>query len=299
MTKKPESITPMEYGDTEYVVHINSADCEKLNGTNTNHILCRIPTLGDTGNNITIQLLTATIPFSFYNINNLFRFLSLRESETADPTDFVNIDISVPEGNYSITQLQSELQSQLNANTVKGVNYILSYNRINNKLTFSTDTVGKTITLLFDTGNVSAVDLQNVLGFNREDYSFSISSSLTSVKPCNVSPYSNIYIVAPNLSITSQINSKFGNYSTILNKVPINNVPNSFIYYENDLFVKYRSGLTSISTIELKLTDEDGDLIDINGVNWFCSIKIILTPTSRANIMEFLNNPLLPVQLID
>lgn len=297
MSKKPENSN--EYNVIEYVVHINSGDCEKLNGSNTNHILCKIPTLGDTGNNITIQLLTATIPFSFYNINNLFRFLSLRESETADPSDFVNIDISVPEGNYSITQLQSELQSQLNGNTVKGVNYILSYNRISNKLTFSTDTSGKTITLLFDTGNLAHVDLQNVLGFNREDYSFSIASSLTSVKPCNVSPYSNIYIVAPNLSITSQINSKFGNYSTILNKVPINNVPNSFIYYENDLFVKYRSGLTSISTIELKLTDEDGDLIDINGVNWFTSIKIILTPTSRSNIMDFLNNPLLPVQLID
>ena len=41
------------------------------------------------------------------------------------------------------------------------------------------------------------------------------------------------------------------------------------------MFLEYRSGSDSISSIDLKLCDRDLDLIDLNGAPWFCSIKII------------------------
>lgn len=290
--------THLETTELEYILHINSADCEKLNVGNTNHIRFNIAPLGNEFYDIYIQLLTATIPYSFYNINDLFRYLSIREALTSDPNDYVDIDIEIPAGNYSITQLQSQLQTSLNDATQKAVNYTITYNRITNKLTFSTDTANRTITFKFLTGNKSAVDLQNIIGFNQLDYSFTNTSSLTSVKPCNVSPYSNIFIVAPSLNITSQISSKYGNFSNILNKVPVNNIPNSFIYYENDLFIKYKSGLTRVDNIELILTDEDFDLVDIQNVNWFCSLKITLVPKEKNKIIDMLNE-LLPVNIID
>lgn len=285
-------------GDIEYIIHINSADCDKLNPNNTNHIRFNIAPLGNEDYEIYIALLTATIPYSFYNVNDLFRFLSIRESITSTPTTFFNIDIEVPAGNYSITQLQSALLTALNNGTQLGVVYTLSYDRITNKLTFGTSTVDRTIEFLFVSGNKSAVDLQNIIGFNFQDVSFDSTNSLTSTKPCNVSPYSNIFIVAPSLNITSQISSKFGNFSNILNKVPIRNTPNSFIFFENDLFIQYRSGLSRLDNIELLLTDEDFDLIDIQNVNWFASLKIVLKPKNR-NVSVDMNNDRIPVTIRD
>lgn len=288
----------LQTSELEYVVHINSQDCVKVNN-DTNHIIFTLSSpLGDVGYDIYIQLLTATIPYSFYNINDFYRFLSIREALTSNPSDFIDIDLSIDAGNYNAIQLQSALQTALNNATQKGVNYIINYNKITNKYTFSTDTPDRTITFLFSSGNNSGRDLQRILGFALQDYSFTTSTSLTSPRPVNVSPYSNIFILAPSLNLTTNVSSKYGNISNILNKVPINNIPYSYIFYENDLFIKYKSGLSKVNQIELVLTDEDFDLVPIQNIDWFCSLKITLVPKEKGMLLDMLND-LLPVSIVD
>jgi hypothetical protein len=284
--------------EREYILHIDSGKCTKVNGK-SNHIIFYFPLIGGPDYHIDIELLSASIPYSFFNISDYYRYLSVRETQTSNPANSFTFDISIPAGNYNINQLINQLQTTLNANTQLAVNYIISYDKITNKLTFSTPTTDRTITFLFNTGNKSKVDLQKILGFDLQDYSFSTGNNLISVGSVNISPYSNIFIVSPNLSITNQISSLSGNYTNILHKIPINTSPNTFIYDRNLLFTKYRSGINTLNAIELLLTDEDLDLIDFNGVDWYCSIKVILTPKNSIPLLELLRDELIPVQVSD
>ena len=108
----------------------------------------------------------------------------------------------------------------------------------------------------------------------------------------------NLY-VRTNLTTNSAVESRSKSSSTILQKVPINSLPNSFIYYyasqsKSRLLLNQKS----ISSITVQVTDGEGNLIDNNNVEWTMSLLFDvewtppkIPPRTSRRLTNFRNNP--------
>ena len=64
------------------------------------------------------------------------------------------------------------------------------------------------------------------------------------------------------------------NESNIICSIPIDKPPFSMITYQNHNNLKYNLFNTSIRNLNLRLTDQNNNLIDLNGCHWSISIQI-------------------------
>lgn len=257
------------FSNNETIIHINSKDCVKNNG-NTNDITLKLNTPIDINEKeeFRIELLSCTLPYSWYSINYSNKYLDVREiNSNGISTTF---SVIVNEGNYNIQQFLNLLQQQLNTNSPNHATYSLLYDKYTNKCNISVSGLYSS-SLLFNSGTNSKYDCQYILGFkNKIDVTLpSISDSV-----CNINPYSNVYINLMNVPLLNSYESKTGGNSLVLAKVPVDTSPFGYIFHKNLNFISYKSGSTAISTIRLVLTDEEGDYIDLNNSDWYCSLRV-------------------------
>jgi hypothetical protein len=256
------------------VIHIRSSDCVYLNGTNdnivfnlTDNVIC------DPNEVILVQVLNASIPYSFYNVNYSNQFLDVQE-EINGITKNYSVEFEV--GNYNIQQYTSLLQTYLNEQSNlngHGFNYLVSYNKFNNKVSFSLTTANATTKFLFSSGPNHLYSNEFILGFDNKDYQFNSLASLTSPNVVNMSPYENV-LIHSNLGITNQYETLSKNLSNILLKIPINSSPFSYIQYQDiSQNQKYVSSLTTITALNFWLTDSDNYRINLNNIPWYLTIK--------------------------
>jgi hypothetical protein len=241
---------------------------------NTNNVVFAIsePIVANKDEIITVQVLSASIPYSFFNINFSNKYLNVYENHTNGTTP-AYFTIVLEEGNYNIIQIAQAVQDALNTGSVLNHKYVVSYNKRTNKLTFSITSPNSVASFLFLTGTNQRFDLQYVLGFYKiQDYSFSHTSTLTSDSTCNVSPYDAIYIRS-NIILSNQYDTKSKNLTDVLIRIPVNNVPFSFIQWNPTIVERYKTNLSSISTISFQLTDADGDPIDIQNNDFYISLR--------------------------
>ena len=218
-----------------------AADCEY------NLPLIEIPD----GFHIYLSVVSCLIPYSFYNINNLNHVLQYS-------FDGITINtLSIPIGNYNVNSLLSVLKSNL-------VAFIITYDNIKNKFTFTHPTNN----FMF----MSSSTCLQILGFNNNETISSFIFSLTSVNCVNVYTIRTVQVNS-NL-ITYNINKVQKNNFCILCSVPITCTPFSIIEYINRTNFKTNLFLNRISNIKIKLTDDNGNLIDLNGCHYSLTLQL-------------------------
>ena len=166
----------------------------------------------------------------------------------------------------------TNLQANLNANTAKGFTYSISYNKNTNQATFSTTSPNAKCQFLFQTGVNIDLDCMELLGFTLGDYSFDTNTTLTSNSTMNVSPYDAVYIRSGSFGITNNYETKNKGISDILAKIPINIVPFGFITWVNDMRLSYISTKQVVEFMEIRITDLDGNILNLRGNPWTLSI---------------------------
>ena len=233
-------------------IYLNSINADKYNNGLTSDCSFILPQMEiPDGYNIYISVNNASIPYSFYNINNsnnkiiLFNLVSL-----------VSSNYTIPNGNYNINQLIVYLNQNL-------IGYSFNYNSINNKITITSNN---------DFQLLSSSTCLSLFGFNNNITYNSSSFSLTSLNCVDLYPISVIYIDS-NL-LTYNLNKNNVNNQSILCCVPVYNQPYSIIQYHN--YNNFRSNLfiNSISHIDIKLIDEYGESIDLNGLHFNLTIQL-------------------------
>lgn len=253
------------------IIHIASKDCIKPTN-NTNHIICNLntPITCEEHEIFEITLLTASIPYSFYAINYSNKYLDIKERVNGIDSFFT---INIEEGNYNTITFLNKVKTELNSMSPNGITYILNYNKVTNKGEFDVNNIIglESVIFLFNSGTNNFFNMQVVLGFYKD---VDIQLPAISTSTMNLNPYSNIFIHSPSLGITNSFDSMSKQNTTIIAKIPVNVPPFSNIFYENDLFTKYISGINSVGAIELALRDEFQLPIDLNQNDWFCTIKI-------------------------
>ena len=204
------------------------------------------------GYHIYMSVQNVTIPYSFYNINDNNNFISYTVAGQTTLLSIIN-------GNYNITQLVDFLNFNM-------VGFNITYSLITNKLTFS-----NTSDFLIN----SASTCLSTLGFGNTTYP-SVEKILISVNCVNIMNVKRININSN--FITYNINKATINNYSILCSVPVNKPAFSLIEYNNTNHFRTNLFINQISTIKIKLTDESGNLIDLNGCHYCITLQLDIEP---------------------
>ena len=236
-------------------IYLNSKRANKyINGFTADCMFHLPPINVKRSTNITITVLNAQIPISFYNVNTnndkIVYSVDGGETET----------VFLTHSNYNINTLKNHVTSLL------GPGFISTYNSSSNKLTIINDTYDF---LLEDSSTCF-----ELLGFSLKNHSSNIRS-LTSDNVVNLFTIRNLQIASDNF-ILNNINSYNPNNSNILACIPVSTTYNGIIGYTNIHDVHSEINNTrNLTNLHIKITDQDGQVIDFNSCHW--SITLLLT----------------------
>jgi len=218
----------------------------------------------------------AIIPVSYYTVNQYNNSLCILENN-------VTTTYSFPNGNYNVSTFSQEFTKLL------GTQWSVILNQFNSVLTI-------TNTLNAFTIFKSNSTISSILGFNLDISSAVVSSINTLVMPrcCNFLSLSRICIRCPQLlSGNNMVGSS--NASDLIISIPNNAKPNGQIYYQNQTQIKSLYRGSNLSRFTVALTDDDGNLIDFNGIPSFFVLQFDVWRTyvpkmpSFRNILETVN----------
>ena len=223
------------------------------------------------------------IPKTFYDVdetNNTFIVL-----EDDGIGGFDTITITIPPGNYTITELLTELEGELDTNTLNSNSYTLFYDDITNKV--SIEYVGATsVSVIIETiSNGSTLndllglgkDTNNIQTINNNtltDQQITLSSGVIYTASYVVDLDTKSYVILE-VDITSDSYYDNDNQKHIGVHVPINVGRNEKQYFDNHEGSLLRLNSKSpLSSMRIRLLDEYGNQINLNGVNWSCELNI-------------------------
>jgi hypothetical protein len=233
-----------------FQIHLNSKYADKYyNNLNTDCEfflpLIEVPLQ----HTIYISVQHAVIPYSFYNINSTNNLLIYTLNS-------VQYSITIAQGNYNAYDLLAYLK-------VNMPNINITYDSIVSKYTFS-----GTSSISF----LSTSTCLEILGFPTSSSSTSINNVLTSTNCINLQSKHCICIQS-NLQ-TGSLNNTHKNESNIICSIPIDKPPFSTITYQNHNNLRYNLYNNNISTLMLRLTDQNNNILDLNGCHWSISIQL-------------------------
>jgi len=237
-------------------LYINSADSEKVNGDYGSHIIYRIQGSMSMLNfySASVRLDNVSIPLSFYQCDdrhNSFTFQYLNSNE---------IIVKIPEGNYDYQSLMVIMNGMLNK-----YNLLVSYNEISLKYIFTS--TQNEFTIKQDTIN-------NILGINSE-----ITSNNKIIESQFMVNFSGTQCISIMTNLNVENYDTTGGKSNVLDRiVSTDYMYNQILYYNNnDTNNKYLISNTSIDYLEIKLYDDNNELLDLNGRNFNMKLSFYLT----------------------
>jgi len=252
------------------IVHLRSKDTLiALNGLTSNISVClNNPLTLNDDEYFVISVTSFTCPMSFYSLDSNNNVVYVTESDEDGGNPQTKHSFTIGTGNYNIRDLSTLLQTALNTNTNYSIVYTVSYNKNTNKITISTTTENKKAVFDF-TQNYT---VRAIFGLTNNTHTMTTTTALTSDSVCNINNHDVIYIRS-NLVSGFSIDSSNNMCNTdILQKVELRSGMNEYIFlYNSSTSIIYQS---AISNIELKLTDEDGNLINLNGCHWTISLLV-------------------------
>lgn len=201
-----------------------------------------------------IRVTDVQIPFTFYTIN-----ANNNQLDFNDNTTTLQSAIIAP-GNYTADELRLEMQTQMNllfaGFTITYDSKTLKYNWANaaNFEMLVSGTLDPFVGILVDSGVTTDFTGQGAIDIGGSNYLFIKSNKL--VRPKIYKPVDNIVT------------------DNILYKVPIATGPGTIISdknVENGFALKYGANQI-LDTIDFTLEDPDGNIVDLNGVNWSMTI---------------------------
>lgn len=207
---------------------------------------------------IYLSVVHAVLPYSFYNVNAYNCTLSYYQVISGAN---VGIAVTIPYGNYNAIQLANYLQTQL-------PNMTITYNSITNKMTFTNSLYN----FYFNINYSTCLELLGVPN-TQQNYATSVLQSLTGYHTVNMSTNKCVCITTD--LCTNSVNTCQMNNFGVLVSVPLTtSMPNGLIGYMNSTGHRFNTYTDSMTNIRIRLTDEDGDLLDLNGQYFSLTIQI-------------------------
>jgi hypothetical protein len=238
--------------------NIRSKECESLDGLSTN-IQVNLPFSINIPDNkhLQIEVVSAEIPISFYNISSDLQNNSFIYSKIPTGTE----NLTIPNGQYTVDDLITTINSLQN-------DFTMSYSDIFNKFLITLKSPITSITLTY-----------NITNYWQQLYG--ITSSQTITTPAYLSGCVNLASVHSLLMRSSLANGNSASTSQsnndVIAKISLEgNYGYMAILNQNSYTRKNILSTGNISTFYLKITDQNQRTINLNGLVWECTIVFTL-----------------------
>ena len=248
------------YEDTLIFV-LNSKDATKTNGTMNSSVIFNFPLSLKHDTDIIkshIQIIACQFPVSFYIINQYNNILKYTVSS-------IIYTINLPFSNYNAYTIITALTSGFSIN---GHHIIPTINRGNGKLTFSSTTAFQ-----FNTLNSTIL---KILGFLPQINHNSVANILNAPFPLNLLGIKRLTLSSNSLT-TVALNSNNYQTQSILGTVFVSEPPFGLIKHKTETNVNHILRNRLLSSFEILITDEDGNLVDFNNQEWTMKLKLSST----------------------
>lgn len=237
------------FGSDSIQVSLNSRYATRYVGNSNSNVVFNLSNLYvPKQHHLHLSLANVVIPYSFYNVNesnNMLIYL----------VNGLQYTVYIEPGNYNVMQLLNYLNQHM-------IGFTITYDSVRNKYTFN---CGTSFTFSFMSSCL------RMLGITMYE---SINNKLTSNLCVNLQTIQTIYLRTNFTTGNFACNSLYN--QNILASIPVNNsLPNSNIVYINqgsqftvDLYTN------TLNDFYIMLTDQDDNLINLNGVDWHMVLQI-------------------------
>lgn len=214
-----------------------------------------------------ISLVSAEIPFSFYNVaSNYTSGVQFSYSGS-----FYNMVLTA--GQYTITDFQAALLAGLQSHFPTASVTSVDYNKVTAKLSISLSG-GSTLSV----GATSSGQLGQLMGCDPTGaLTSSVSGLLSFPSVAQLFPYSSILMCVDNLPANVLSTSSLHCFA----RVQVNCAPGGIILIANGTnvvnSVAYASPILSLDSLAVNLKNNDGSALNLNGVDWTCTLMISST----------------------
>lgn len=227
-----------------------------------------------------IRIENIQIPHSFYQVNSNNNVFQVIETDGVTPH---TLTITIDAGNYTITELLSELEAALDAASSSSGDsntYTLSYDSITNKVTIRYDGGTSTSVTIDTIANGST--LNELLGFGKsdtttitgQDTTTVLSDGVDSVGTNCVDLHYTSYIVLETTITSNNYYDENGQIHVGV-RVPITTDRNTIQYFGNhEGHLTLQNNKGPLWSIGFHLKDEYGNTIDLNSCDWSCEFNI-------------------------
>jgi hypothetical protein len=221
-----------------------------------------------------MRLENTLLPKSFYDIDsNNNTFLVIEDDGTPS-----TLTVNISPGNYTITELLTELETELDTNTADANAYTLSYDDITNKVTFNCAFGTSTSVTIDSIANGST--LNALLGFGKNtptlsDSQISLTNGVDNTATYVVDLDTKSYVIIEATNLTSKNYYDKNIQKHVGQIIPMNVDRNEKQHFENsDGHLSLLNGKQSFNRVEFILKDEDGNILDLNGIDWSTTLCI-------------------------
>lgn len=253
----------------QYIIHIRSKDVV-VEGDLNSHIyvdLIEPIRINPIKEELHMVMTQAEIPNSFYNISSNVNNDKLLYNS--------NVSYTIPNKNYDIDELIKVL------NAADGFPLAITYDKFTCKVTL-TNNSGSTITI-----NWSGSTCGKILGFGFGDnIADSVIVNGASIESTNIIDLASIHsLLIKSSSSSNMVFSTRSGYSQVIQKISVD-VNSGYIIYLNQNDSRQHTILHSnIDVLELRIEDQNNNLINFNGINYELSISFMVFPLNQ-NIHE-------------
>ena len=233
---------------------------------------------------LAVELVSATIPNSFYNLSNNNSNNTLTFSETG----FGEATITIPSGSYNILEITEKIKTLMEAESsanMNGLTYTFSYDEINNLLTITNSNPTVKNTTFNFTTNTSC---RRFLGFSSNSFTINSTNGITSDRAVDITDTRNsIFIRLPNLSNNKIVESSSGKYSNIIAQVPVVLSRNTFFTFDPPTTFKCELAQKQINSIDILITyQEETNGVNFENADWEINLMVSFFKAPKSIIEE-------------
>jgi hypothetical protein len=240
-------------------IHLNSEDAIRYYSS-TSYCEFSFPVYSiDSTSTFYASVVHASIPYSFYNINSSNNCLCYTNNSSTIYRVYIN------PGNYTATTLLSQLQSILPSS------FTVTYSNTQNTFTF---TNANTFTFIYNS-LIGFSTCLALLGFTLTSQTSTVSGTTYTLTSNTLVNLASVRCICVNTSIhTGSIFTYSPNNQNILCSIPVSTAPFSIITFDNPNHYKVDLSTNIFNSIVIKLTDQAGNILNLNGLNWSITLQL-------------------------
>ena len=221
--------------------------------------------LPTTFKNVTgVTLLAAELPYSAYNIDNIYT------SGVTFTYNGTSLQLIVPAGNYTVADLTSWLLSTLSSSLPAASVTAVTYSTVSGRITISYSGSSSFSVQSNNTGSLGRVLGTSPLGL----VAYGSAGTLVFPCVCNLAVSNTIFMIVGELP--SQMISTNNQHATF--RLQMSAAQGSVVMHNaaSSVFnnITYSSPLNALSTLTVSLVSQDGQAIDLHAAEWCFTILI-------------------------